>query len=76
VVLLTRSRKGLPQGFVSSESRHKTAFATPWGLYEWVRLPMGLKNAPGVFQRFMEHCLDDLRDDICIPYIDDTIVFS
>ena len=64
------------QGFVSSSSRHKTAFTTPWGLYEWVRLPMGLKNAPREFQRFMAHCLDGLRDDICIPYIDDIIAFS
>ena len=24
----------------------------------------------------MEHCLDGLRDDFCIPYIDDIIVFS
>ena len=68
--------KAYHQGFVNSGSRHKTAFATPWGLYECVRLPMGLKNAPGEFQRFMEHCLDGLRDDICIPYIDDIIVFS
>ena len=37
---------------------------------------MGLKNAPGEFQRFMEHCLDGLRDDISIPCIDDIIVFS
>jgi len=68
--------KAYHHGFVSSGSRHKTAFATPWGLHEWVRLPMGLKNAPGEFQCFMEHCLDGLRDDICIPYIDDIIVFS
>ena len=37
---------------------------------------MGLKNAPGEFQGFMEHCLDGLRDDLCIPHIDDIVVFS
>ena len=68
--------KAYHQGFLSPESRQKTAFAIPWGLYERVRLPMGLKNAPGEFPRFMEHCLDGLRDNICIPYIDDIIVFS
>ena len=50
--------KAYHEGFVSPESRHKTAFATPWGLYEWVCLPMGLKNAPGEFQCFMENRLD------------------
>ena len=37
---------------------------------------MGLKNAPGEFQCFMEHCLDGLREDICVPYIDDIIVLA
>lgn len=36
---------------------------------------MGLKNAPGEFQRFMEYCFDGLRD-VCIQYINDIIVFS
>ena len=37
---------------------------------------MGLKNSPAEFQRYMESCLGDFRDEFCTPYHDDVIIYS
>ena len=64
------------QGFIHEDSRKLTAFSTPWSLYEWVVIPYGLRNAPQNFQRYMNEALEELRDKICLAYLDDILVFG
>lgn len=58
--------KGFHQITVRSEDRMKTAFSTPFGHYEFVRMPFGLKNASATFQRIMNSVLRGLINRICI----------
>ena len=52
----------------------KTAFVTPDGLYEFVRLPFGLNNVPSTFQRLMDRVLARLKWEMCLVYLD--VVFG
>ena len=62
------------------ESREKTAFTTPHGLYEFLVMPFGLTNSPAVFQRLMHHVISGLNapdgKEFVTVYLDDIVVFS
>lgn len=60
---------------VAPDDIEKTAIITPFGLFEFVRLSFGLRNAAQSFQRFMNHTvLHGLEYLFC--YIDDIIIAS
>ena len=61
---------------VAREDQEKTAFSTPFGLFQFRTMPFGLCNAPSTFQRLMERVLSGLHWSTCLVYIDDIIVFS
>ena len=64
------------QGEIHEGSRAYNAFSTPWSLYEWIRIPYGIINAQSGFQRFINNCLQNLMDKVCMAYLDDVLVYS
>jgi len=55
---------------------HKTAFTTPFGHYEFDRMPFGLKNAPATFQRLMDLVLSGLQGEELFVYMDDIVIYA
>ena len=69
-------RSGYWQVEVDPADQEKTAFSTPYGLFQFRVMPFGLCNAPSTFQRLMELVLAGLRWEICLAYLDDVVVFG
>ena len=69
-------KSGFWQINVDEVSKHKTAFICHSGLYEFNRMPFGLKNAPIIFQSVIESALRGLNHNIALVYVDDIIIFS
>ena len=61
---------------VVPEDQNKTAFSTPFGLYNFKRMPFGLANAPATFQRIMANLFRKELMQGVICYLDDILVYS
>jgi hypothetical protein len=62
---------------LDKESREKTAFVVPSrGLYQFTRLPFGLKNSPMALARCMDRVLDQAWEPNVFVYLDDIVICS
>ena len=59
---------------VAPEDVPKTAITAPFGLFEFARMPFGLRNAAQTFQRFMDQVLRGIPS--AYAYIDDVLIAS
>lgn len=60
---------------IKNEDCSKTAFVVHCGLFEWIRMPFGIKNAPSIFQRALTKEFE-LNKEFLRSYFDDLIIFS
>ncbi|XP_062586907.1 uncharacterized protein LOC134248532 [Saccostrea cucullata] len=66
--------KGYWQVPLAKETREKSAFITPFGLFEFTVMPFGMKTSPASFIRLMDRILDGTQNTVA--YFDDIIVYS
>ena len=59
---------------MAPEDISKTSITTPFGAYEFLRMPYGLRNSGQTFQRFMDQVLRGLDHIFC--YVDDILIAS
>jgi hypothetical protein len=69
---------GYNQIFMTPKDIHKTAFRVPGvvGLFKYVVMTFGLKNASATYQRAMNYIYHDLISKLVEIYIDDVVVKS
>nr|GEV21990.1 reverse transcriptase domain-containing protein [Tanacetum cinerariifolium] len=61
---------------IDPKDQEKTTFTCPYGTFAYKRMPFGLCNAPGTFQRCMMAIFHDMIEQTMEVFIDDFSVFG
>nr|GEW47504.1 reverse transcriptase domain-containing protein [Tanacetum cinerariifolium] len=61
---------------IDPKDQEKTTFTCPYGTFAYKRMPFGLCNAPGTFQRCMMTILHDMIEQTMEVFMDDFLVFG
>ena len=75
------SRMSLLDGYsgynqVHEKDQDKIAFTTPWGTFQYAKMPFGLKNVGATFQREMDMAFANEKDVFLVVYLDNLTMFS
>src|ERR1700731_3762635 len=73
---LLDSYSGYHQISMCPEDEEKTSFVTPFGVFCYVKMPFGLKNAGTTYQRGMQMAFHDQIGRNIEAYVDDLVVKS
>ncbi|MBW0469696.1 hypothetical protein O181_009411 [Austropuccinia psidii MF-1] len=69
--------KGFHQNGVNANSMKILRIICHMGIYEYTRMPLGIKNAPDHFQRMMDTIFqEEILEGWMVVYIDDIIIYS
>nr|GEX77920.1 DNA-directed DNA polymerase [Tanacetum cinerariifolium] len=61
---------------IDPQNQEKTTFTCPYGTFAYRRMPFGLCNAPGTFQRCMMSIFHDMIEKTIEVFMDDFLVFG
>nr|GEY56823.1 reverse transcriptase domain-containing protein [Tanacetum cinerariifolium] len=61
---------------INPPDQEKTTFTCPYGIFAYRRMPFGLCNAPGTFQRCMMAIFHDMIEKTMEVFMDDFLVFG
>nr|GEV16456.1 DNA-directed DNA polymerase [Tanacetum cinerariifolium] len=64
------------QILIDSQDQEKNTFTYPYGTFAYRRMPFGLCNAPGTFQRCMMAIFHDMIEKTMEVFMDDFLVFG